>query len=88
MPNLSKLSILFVATIITIIAGCTPTTTYQPVTTGASQEVTGRDLRIVTGQTIDFNEQCQHKFGTCVQAHHEPQKKNGMKECSIDTTCL
>ena len=27
---------------------------------------------IITGQTIDHDDHCQHEFGTCVQAHHEP----------------
>ena len=43
---------------------------------------------IVTGQTVDHNEHCQHKFGTCVQAHHEPQKKNSVKQCTINTIHL
>ena len=40
---------------------------------------------IVTGRTIDCNKHCQHEFGTCAQAHHEPRKKNSMKEQTVDT---
>ena len=39
---------------------------------------------IITGQTVDHNKHCQHKFGTCVQVHHELQKKNCVKECMVD----
>ena len=42
---------------------------------------------IVTGQTIDCDKHCQHEFGTCVQAHHKPRKKNGVKESTINATC-
>ena len=42
---------------------------------------------IITGQTIDCTKHCQHEFGTCVQAHHQPQKKNSMKKFKIDAIC-
>ena len=35
---------------------------------------------IVTRRTLNYKQHCQHEFGTCVQAHHEPRKKNGVKE--------
>lgn len=35
-----------------VLIGCTPTTPAEPITTGSFQAVTGRDLRVVTGQTI------------------------------------
>ena len=28
-----------------------------------------------------------HVFGNCLQAHHKPQKKNDVKEHSIDAIC-
>ena len=40
---------------------------------------------IVAGHAIDHNKHCTHKFGKCAQAHHEPKKKNSMKEQTIDT---
>ena len=43
---------------------------------------------IVTGNTIDYGKHCQDEFGKCAQAHHKPQKKNNMKERSIDSIHL
>ena len=43
---------------------------------------------IVTGRTLNHKQHCQHEFGACVQAHHEPQKKNSVKERSVDAICL
>ncbi|MEO1286172.1 MAG: DUF3124 domain-containing protein [Chloroflexota bacterium] len=44
-------SILLLIATIALLIGCTPTFD-EPVTTGSFQAVTGRDLRIVTGQTL------------------------------------
>lgn len=48
-----RISISFFVVIIVIIflSGCTPEVN-QPITTGSFQTITGRDLRIVTGQTL------------------------------------
>lgn len=47
----TRFTIPFIITIIIIVVSCTPTFD-QPITTGSFQPVTGRDLRIVTGQIL------------------------------------
>jgi len=49
--NQSKISVLEIVIAFIFLVGCS-TTSYPPVTTGSFQAVTGRDLRIVTGQTL------------------------------------
>ena len=39
---------------------------------------------ITTGCMLNFKQHCQPEFGTCAQAHHEPQKKNSVKERFMD----
>ena len=50
--NKTALSIGVVVLAICVLVACTPTPLDQPITTGSFQPVTGRDLRIVTGQTL------------------------------------
>lgn len=45
-----RVSVLSLLTLLLLLAGCD--TPIQPITTGSFQTVTGRDLRIVTGQTL------------------------------------
>lgn len=45
-------SLLLIATVILLLTGCNSAVETRPLTAGAFQPVTGRDLRIVTGQMI------------------------------------
>ena len=49
--NRTTVFILLVASAFSFLVGCS-TPSNEPITTGSFQAVTGRDLRIVTGQTI------------------------------------
>lgn len=51
MKNRLSIYFPFIVIAISLLVGCSPTTN-QPITTGSFQPVTGRDLRIVTGQTL------------------------------------
>lgn len=52
MPNF-RISIVWLICVIAVVVSCTPSTeSNQPITTGSFQAVTGRDLRVVTGQTL------------------------------------
>lgn len=44
--------VILMVTLLPFIAGCTPLSEKGPMTAGLLQPVTGRDLRIVTGQTV------------------------------------
>ncbi len=49
---LKQSHLFFVVLVLSFIVGCTPVSYEQPITTGSFQAVTGRDLRIVTGQML------------------------------------
>ncbi len=51
MKNRLSIYFPFIVIAISLLVGCSPTAN-QPITTGSFQPVTGRDLRIVTGQTL------------------------------------
>lgn len=51
MINRTSLCFMLIATALAFLVACTPSDS-QPITTGSFQAVTGRDLRIVTGQTL------------------------------------